>query len=127
MTSVAEACSVAHIWRYVQRLWQRILDWIRKLLGRENGMDNPEPIEPDPQVGQELRDFFLELLKDGNLRTYRSTGRNDYIGQKRDEGIIGEQAESLLRSGTLAEIEAHIESVTGSGNAVPLFIVCPPM
>ena len=61
-------------------------------------MDDVETFEPDQQVGQELRDFFLELLKDGNLRTYRSTGRNDYIGQKRDEGIIGERAESLLRS-----------------------------
>jgi hypothetical protein len=82
--------------------------------------------ESDP-VGEELRDFFIDLLRGQNLTLYQSTGRRDYITSKRSEGVIGEEAEALLRTGTLEEIEARIAGVTGSGRAVPLLVVCPPM
>lgn len=89
----------------------------------------PEPYEPTPSdpVGEQLRDFFIDLLRDQNLAAYQSGGRSDYITQKRDQELIGEEAEALLRSGTLEEIEERIAGVTGSGRAVPLLIVCPPM
>ena len=87
---------------------------------------DPPPEQSDP-VGEHLRDFFIDLLRDGNLIEYRSSGRSDYITRKRSEGLIGDEAEMLLRQGTLEEIEERIGAVTGSGNAVPLFVVCPPM
>lgn len=82
--------------------------------------------QSDP-VGEELRDFFIDLLRGANLQSYQATGRSDYIGTKRSEGIIGDEAEALLRTGTLEEIEARIAAVTGSRRAVPLLVVCPPM
>lgn len=78
-------------------------------------------------VGEELRDFFIDLLRGQNLQQYRSSGRSDYITAKRDQGMIGQEAEMLLREGTLEQIEERIGAVTGSGNAVPVFVVCPPM
>ena len=39
---------------------------------------DPPPEQSDP-VGEELRDFFIDLLRDGNLMEYRSSGRIDYI------------------------------------------------
>ena len=87
---------------------------------------DPPPEQSDP-VGEHLRDFFIDLLRDGNLMEYRSSGRIDYISRTRSEGVIGEEAETLLREGTLAQIEERLGAVTGSGNAVPLFVVCPPM
>ena len=41
--------------------------------------------------------------------------------------MIGEEAEMLLREGTLEQIEERIGAVTGSGHAVPVLVVCPPM
>jgi len=87
-------------------------------------IDPPEQSDP---VGEDLRAFFIDLLRDANLRDYGSSGRSDYITRKRSEGVIGEEAEMLLREGTLEQIEARIAAVTGSGHAVPLFVVCPPM
>jgi len=86
-----------------------------------------EPSEPSDVVGEHLRDFFIDLLRDGNLMDYRSPGRGDYITRKRSEGLIGAEAETLLREGTLEQIEERLGAVTGSGHAVPLLVVCPPM
>lgn len=84
---------------------------------------------PDPVVGQQLRRFFVELLEDENLQRYRSQERGDYIGERaeRNDGYLGEEAEDLLKSEALRKIEEHIAAVSGSGNAVPVWVVCPPM
>lgn len=82
--------------------------------------------ESDP-VGEELREFFIDLLRGTNLQEYRSSSRSDYITSRRDQGMIGAEAEALLREGTLEEIEERLAGVTGSGRATPLLVVCPPM
>ena len=87
----------------------------------------PDPPETSDPIGEELRDFFIDVLRGQNLMQYRSSGRSDYITTKRSEGLIGDEAERLLRTGTLEQIEERLGAVTGSGNAVPLFVVCPPM
>ena len=87
-------------------------------------LDPPETSDP---IGEELRDFFIDVLRGQNPIECRSSGRSDYITAKRDEGVIGDEAERLLREGTLEQIEERLGAVTGSGHAVPLFVVCPPM
>jgi hypothetical protein len=83
----------------------------------------------DEQTGRELRDFFLELLQDVNLRQYYESPerRTEYVVSRRDNGLIGDEAQRLLLEGTLREIEENILLVTGSSRATPLWIVCPPM
>ena len=87
-------------------------------------VDPPESSDP---IGEELREFFIDLLRGQNLQEYQSSGRSDYISRRRDEGMIGDEAEMLLREGTLEQIEERIGAVTGSGHAVPVLVVCPPM
>ena len=84
--------------------------------------------DPNPEIGQELRRFFIELLEDTNLQEYRSR-RVDYIGSRRRDnyGYLSEEAASLLESPALEAIEAHISAVEGSGRATPVWVVCPPM
>jgi len=84
---------------------------------------------PDPKIGQELRDFFLDLLDSKNLVAYHEA-RDKYISARLkqvigDKGLSGE-AERLLREGTLREIEEQVMAVTGSHKAVPLFVISPP-
>lgn len=78
----------------------------------------------DPLVGEELRQFFLYLLSDGEALTA-------YYNRDRRDEIIARQgfktgAGDLLRDGSLREIEEHILAVPGSF-AKPLVIVWPPM
>lgn len=89
--------------------------------------NGPEP--PDPEVGEQLRRFFIELLEGQNLQLYRSGERVGYIEGRaeRNDGYLGEEAEALLNSDALRRIEEHIGAVTGSGNAVPIWVVSPPM
>ena len=94
-------------------------------------MSEPGAIEPNPEVGEQLRRFFIELLKDGNLREFQSHSlRNAYVSDRRADkegGYLGERAFELLQSDQLREIEAHIAEVTGSGRSVLVYTVCPPM
>lgn len=78
----------------------------------------------DPNVGEELRQFFLYLLSDGEALTayYDRERRNDVIARRGFKTEAGD----LLRDGSLREIEEHILAVTGS-HASPLLIVWPPM
>ena len=78
----------------------------------------------DPNVGEELRQFFLYLLSDGEALTA-------YYDRDRRDGVIARRgfktgAGDLLREGSLRDIEEHILAVTGS-QARPLLIVWPPM
>lgn len=86
---------------------------------------------PDAEIGQQLRRFFIELLEDQNLQRYRSDERGDYIGERvkthDNDGYLSPEAEELLRCDCLREIEEHIGAVTGSGSAVPVWVVCPPV
>ena len=84
---------------------------------------------PDPKIGQELRNFFLDLLDNKNLVAYHE-GRDKYISSRRYDLIgdrgLSDEAERLLREGTLREIEEQVMAVTGSHKAVPLFVISPP-
>jgi len=126
---------------WLSRLWR----YLRRLL--VNGdEDTPPPAvdgrpAPDEQIGRELQQFFLELLKDHNLKRLQSDGRvgfvNEYLALRReqissertltpeDEQRLAE-VERLLNSDDLREMESHIGQITGS-RARLLCIVCPPM
>jgi hypothetical protein len=86
----------------------------------------------DEQTGRELRRFFLELLEETNLRDYHE-GRDDYIrrrirrSEEDEEGYLGDEALRLLESDDVRLIEENIMLVTGSGKALPLWVVSPPM
>ena len=80
----------------------------------------------DVNTGRELRQFFVELLLDGNLADYTSN-RETYVQRQRVSGIVSDTTMDLILTGSLAEIEDNIKLVTGSRHAVPLLIVWPPM
>lgn len=110
--------------------FRRLLEYLRRLF--MNGDDAPPPVEgrPDPNrdIGEELREFFIELLKDGNLKRYQSIGRAAYIAEfnERRGEPISHDAERLINSDDLREIESHIGQIQGS-RAVIVYVVCPPM
>ena len=74
------------------------------------------------RVGEELRQFFTDLLDDTNLRTYHKSPK-EYVAAQQEAGVIGDVAASLILEGSLQNIEANIQLVTGSGSAVPVIIV----
>jgi hypothetical protein len=114
------------MWDWFRRLW----DYLRRLF--MNGDDAPPAVEgrPDPsrRIGEELQEFFLELLKDGNLKRYQSIGREAFIAEydERRTERLSDDARRLLNSEDLREIEAHIGQIQ-STRAVLLYVVCPPM
>jgi hypothetical protein len=126
---------------WLERLWQ----FLRRLIvgDDEGGIPGGGEVrpEPNPDTGEELRRFFIELLKGDNLQRFQSRGpdeRFSYIDERaRPEDWARERADyfdrlgpdaiRLLKSEDLREIEAHILTVTGSGNATLTFTVCPPM
>jgi len=97
-------------------------------------------------TGNELRDFFLELLAGTNLIRYYDD-RDHYIDRRVlnsedrsrpfteeeelegpvDPPYLGHDAQALLRSNDLRAIEDSILLVTGSGKATPIWVVSPPM
>ena len=90
-------------------------------------MDDREPEElpeelqgGDESVGEELRQFFLDLLQETNLRDYHAR-RTEYV-----KGRLGGRAAELLLSDDLIEIERHILAVHGSHRAKPIWVVSPP-
>lgn len=94
-------------------------------------MSDPKYSTGDPVIGEELRQFFLGLLADGEamLRYQTATERTRLI----EERISGEseavvEAQRLLREGSLQEIEDHIRAVTNSPTgAIMMWVVWPPM
>ena len=87
---------------------------------------------PSREIGEELQDFFLELLRDGNLKRYQGGERDAFVmeyidGYARRQGRpLSDDAKRLINSQDLREIEQHIGEITGS-RAVILYVVCPPM
>ena len=81
--------------------------------------------EPSAEVGEELRQFFIQLLSPENLESYNQ-GRETYLSDRETEGLSPE-ASRILREGTLAEIEANIAlASTGSGeSSFLMWIVWP--
>lgn len=74
----------------------------------------------DATVGQELRQFFLDLLQETNLRDYHEN-RTEYVQRR-----LGGRAAELLLSEQVTEIERHILAVEGSHRAKPFWVVFPP-
>lgn len=85
----------------------------------------PEELPEDLQggnetVGEELRQFFLELLQGTNLAAYHQN-RTTYITDR-----LGGEAAKLLLAQAVVDIERHILAVHGSHRAKPLWVVSPP-
>jgi hypothetical protein len=84
-----------------------------------------EAPEPSPEVGQELRQFFTDLLDGNNLRKYHRSPQ-EYVEAQQKAGVIGDVAASLILQGSLQDVEANIQLVSGSGFATPFMLVFPP-
>jgi len=83
----------------------------------------------DPEIGEELRAFFLKLLADPDaLRRYYDRGEKGLLddetprSQLIDTENLRDETKELLKNGRLKEIEEHILSIPGS-YAKPLHIV----
>jgi len=85
-----------------------------------------EAPEPSAEVGRELRQFFTDLLDGSNLREYHAN-TEEYVAGQVKAGVIGDVAAKLILEGRLQDVEDNIKQVTGSGSAVPVCIVFPPM
>jgi argininosuccinate lyase len=83
---------------------------------------------PDANVetGRQLRQFFTDLLDDTNLREYHAN-TEAYVASQVKAGVINDATANLILQGSLQDIEDNIKMVTGSGSAVPVCIVMPPM
>jgi alanine-alpha-ketoisovalerate/valine-pyruvate aminotransferase len=83
---------------------------------------------PDANVetGRQLRQFFTDLLDDTNLREYHENAETYVVSQVK-AGVIDDATAKLILEGSLQSIEDNIKLVTGSGSAVPVCIVMPPM
>ena len=57
-------------------------------------------------------------------RTAPATSGGDTRG---DDGYLGDEAAALLNSDDLQAIERHISTVTGSGEAIIICVVFPPV
>ena len=84
-----------------------------------------EAPEPSPDVGQQLRQFFTDLLDDTNLREYHANTET-YVASQVKAGVVGDAAANLILQGRLQDVEDNIKLVKGSGSAVPVCIVFPP-
>jgi hypothetical protein len=82
--------------------------------------------EPNEETGKKLRKFFTDLLDDTNLRTYHEDPAT-YVKTQQEAGVLDEAAAGVILNGNLQDIDANIKLVTGSGHAVPVCIVMPPM
>ena len=124
------------MWTWLSRLW----DYLWRLIMGDGENDDPFGGEgnqegrppPTRSIGEELQDFFLELLKDDNLRRFQDDDREDYVLRYIDEyparrgRDLSDDAKRLINSPDLREIEQHIGQIQ-STRAVILYVVCPPM
>ncbi len=85
-----------------------------------------EPPKPSAVRGEQLRQFFTDLFDGVNLRNY-NRNTEAYVAAQVEAGVIDEELGRLILEGTLQDIEDNIKLVTGSGSAVPVCIVMPPM
>ena len=83
---------------------------------------------PDANVetGRQLRQFFTDLLDNSNLRQYHEN-TEAWVASQVKAGVIDDATAKLILDGSLQDIEDNIKLVTGSGTAVPVCIVMPPM
>jgi len=83
---------------------------------------------PDANVetGKQLQQFFTDLLDGTNLRDYHENTET-YVASQQKAGVINDATAKLILNGTLQAIEDNIKLVTGSGHAVPVCVVMPPM
>jgi len=79
----------------------------------------------DEEKGQELRQFFLDLLADGEkMAQYQNPQSRSSLIQ----GIAPSDIQDILENGSLKDIEAYIRLVTGNPTgAFPTIVVWPPM
>ena len=85
-----------------------------------------ESPDANAETGRQLRQFFTDLLDDGNLRQYHEN-TEAWVGSQVKAGVIDDATAQLILKGSLQDIEDNIKMVTGSGSAVPVCIVMPPM
>ena len=120
------------MWAWFRRLW----NYLRRLfMSHDENIEPPaggDRPPPSREIGEELQDFFLELLKGSNLKRYQSDDRADFVAEyieaypSRRGRPLSDHAQRLINSRDLREIEEHIGEITGS-RAVILYVVCPPM
>ena len=85
-----------------------------------------EAPEADVETGKQLRQFFTDLLDGTNLRDYHEDSEA-YVASQVKAGVITDATANLILEGRLQDIEDNIKLVTGSGSAVPVCVVMPPM
>ena len=85
-----------------------------------------ESPDANAETGRQLRQFFTDLLDDGNLRQYHENTET-WVASQVKAGVIDDATAQLILKGSLQDIEDNIKMVTGSGSAVPVCIVMPPM
>jgi hypothetical protein len=85
-----------------------------------------EAPEPNEERGKQLRKFFTDLLDDTNLRMYHENPQA-WVKSQQETGVLDDDSAQLILSGSLQDIEANVELVTGSGKATTVCIVFPPM
>jgi argininosuccinate lyase len=85
-----------------------------------------ESPDANAETGRQLRQFFTDLLDDGNLRQYHEN-TEAWVASQVKAGVIDDATAQLILKGSLQDIEDNIKMVTGSGSAVPVCIVMPPM
>ncbi len=85
-----------------------------------------EAPEPTAATGQQLRQFFTDLLDGTNLREYHAN-TEQYVAEQQKAGVLDDIAARLILDGRLQDIEDNIKLLRGSGYAVPVCIVMPPM
>ena len=85
-----------------------------------------ESPEANVETGKQLRQFFTDLLDGTNLREYHEN-TEAYVASQLKAGVINDTTAKLILEGRLQDIEDNIKLVTGSGSAVPVCVVMPPM
>jgi len=85
-----------------------------------------EAPDANAETGRQLRQFFTDLLDNTNLRQYHEN-TEAWVASQVKAGVIDDATAQLILKGSLQDIEDNIKMVTGSGSAVPVCIVMPPM
>jgi hypothetical protein len=85
-----------------------------------------ESPDANAETGRQLRQFFTDLLDNTNLRQYHEN-TEAWVASQVKAGVIDDATAQLILQGSLQDIEDNIKMVTGSGSAVPVCIVMPPM